>query len=311
MARTARVAFLALVHKAPRYVERIARLLARDGDEIFIHVDSSVEISPFHERLSSLAGSAHLIADRYAIAWGGFGMVRATNALIDAATQSGEFDYFYLLSGQCFPIRPMRWLKEVLKQGNDFIQCELMPTQEKPLSRLRRRTVNVPIRGLRYRGKLAAEKLLNLAPVTDFEKKFRLRPHAGSQWWCLTRRTLQYVREYCRTHPQYDRYMKWTHCPDEMYYHTLVANGPDRTKISNSLTGTIWGPAKHPEIISRSNLPIVLDQNTFLARKFEVEDSAFLDEIESDILQNEARHGRRRIDITERFPDTSVGAPSD
>jgi hypothetical protein len=280
-----KIAFLVLVHKAPEYVERLARVLESDGDQIFIHVDKAVDISSFQIHLSPLKRSTHLLSRRYAIAWGGFSMIRATNALIEAAVCRGTFDYFCLLSGQCFPIRPLSWLKQVLAEGLDYINCQPMPQPSKPMVRLERRMVNVKVTGLGPRGKRIAEQLLNLIPVQKFQTTFGLAPHAGSQWWCLKRETIEHVRNYRLRHPAYDRFMKWTHIPDEMYYQTLVANGQAPERITGSLTASVWIQGKEsPEVITRSNLSGLLRQKVFLARKFQTDDFSLLDELESTSL---------------------------
>ena len=213
-------------------------------------------------------------------------MVRATNRLIEAAIRRGRFDYHYLLSGQCFPIRPLSWLKRVLADGLDYIDCMPMPQPSKPMTRLEKRVVNVKIRGrVRYRIKSAAEKVLNLVPVPNFHSVFGLIPYAGSQWWCLKQDTLEHIQTYRQQHSAYDRFMRWTHCPDEMYYQTLVANGPARERIANSLTGDIWNEGReHPEILTRVNLPVISSRKVFLARKFQTDDHTLLDDLEKRLL---------------------------
>lgn len=279
-----KVAFLVLAHKAPAYVERLARVLESDGDETFVHVDKAVDISLFDHHLAPLERSTHLLSRRYTIAWGGFNMIRATNALIEAAVCRGAFDYFYLLSGQCFPIKPLPWLKRVLAEGLDYIDCEPMPQPHKPMTRLEKRELNVKVKGLGWRGKRVAEVLLNLTPVPNFQAAFGLVPYAGSQWWCLKRETINHVRTYRQNHPEYDGFMKWTHVPDEMYYHILVANSPSGERIVPTLTGQIWIQGKrHPEIITRSNLPALLSRKVFIARKFETGDFTLLDDLEESL----------------------------
>ena len=290
-----KIAFLLLAHREPAYIERLVRVLGSDGDEIFIHVDKAVDISPFEDQLASIDRFAHLIGQRYAIAWGGFNMVRATNALIEASVSRGIFDYFYLLSGQCFPIKTLSWLKQVLSGGFDHIDCQPMPQPSKPMTRLEGRQVNVKIfdfrgkrdgqKGLRFRGKRIAEAIVNLMEVPNFQTTFGLLPYAGSQWWCLKRDTIEYIRTYRQAHRKYDKFMRWTHVPDEMYYHTLVANGPTCGRITSSLTGTIWVEGEgSPEIITRSNLPSLLNRKVFLARKFQTDDSTLLDDLQRAVI---------------------------
>lgn len=212
-------------------------------------------------------------------------MIRAANALIEAAVRSGSFDYFYLVSGQCFPIRPVSWLKSMLAEGNEYIKCLPMPQPSKPMSRLQRRVVKVTTPGLGDRGRPIAEMLLNLVPVPNFQTSFGLAPHAGSQWWCLSREAIEHIRAYRRARPAYDRFMKWTDTPDEMYYHTLVANGPRRERIATSLTGAIWIEGRHhPEVLTRRDLPVLLSRPVFLGRKFPSDDVALLDELEKAAL---------------------------
>ena len=281
-----KIAFLALVHKDPAQVARLVRVLGREGDEVFIHVDRLSDIADFERHLASTRGSSvHLLAERYSIAWGGWSMIRATNALIEAAVRRCGFDYFYLLSGQCFPIRPVSWLKSMLAEGKEYIKCLPMPQPSKPMSRLERRVVKVKTPELRDRGRRLAEMLLNLVPVRNFQATFGLAPHAGSQWWCLSSEAIEHVRAYRQARPAYDRFMKWTDTPDEMYYQTLVANGPRRERIATSLTGAIWIEGRHhPEVLTRRDLPVLLNRPVFLGRKFLSDDVALLDELEKIAL---------------------------
>ena len=283
-----RVAFLLLAHKDPVYIERTVRALSMDGDEVFIHIDRTVDITPFKSRLARIA---QLVGERYGIAWGGFNMVQATNALLETAVQQGSFDYFYLLSGQCFPIKSLSWLKNELASGMDYIECRPMPQPGKPMARLEARQINLKmfdfrgirngIKGPRFRVKRIIEKIINLPEVPDFQARFGLSPYAGSQWWCLRRDTVGYIRTYRRNHPQYDKFMKWTGIPDEMYYHTIVANGPTPERIAGSLTAANWTEGNaSPDIIRREDLPGLLSRKAFMARKFQTDDFDLLDDLQ-------------------------------
>jgi hypothetical protein len=70
-----------------------------------------------------------------------------------------------------------------------------------------------------------------------------------------------------------------------MYYHTLVANGPTRERIRKTLTGAIWIEGRHhPEVLTRRDLPVLLSRPVFLARKFQSDDGALLDDLEKIAL---------------------------
>ena len=261
-----RIAFLIAVHKVPSQVAELCRFLSAEGDSVFVHVDKSVDPRPFEQAVKGLE-RVEIIPDRYTVSWGGFSQVQATNALIEAAIP-GKFDYYYFLSGQCFPIRSLAWLKDALSAGRDHIDWQAMPTPTKPMSRLHRRRFNR--KNTSYKVKRLVEAALNLRPVPDFQGKFGMAPHAGSSWWCLSRDTIEYIRDFRAKTPAYDRYMRWTHCPDEMYYQTLVANRAGGRPRAERLTGDVWVEGEaHPKMLTQADLPDLMKRTIFIARKFD------------------------------------------
>jgi len=247
-----KIAFLILAHKEPVQVARLVEVLSTDGDQVLVHLD----------RAASQAGFQDLpvIAERHAVTWGGFGMIRATNALLAA---SAAFDFAYLLSGQCFPLQSVAWLKGELADGADRIEAGPMPNPWKPIWRLHQRHANAAPDWARK----PLRKVMNLSARPNFVEKFGLTPHGGSQWWCLRRDTIEAIGRFRQERPDYDSYMRWCHVPDESYFHTLAARFSPL--IRPSLTTALWDEGgNHPRSLSLAEADTLRDAGVFAARKF-------------------------------------------
>src|SRR5258705_6031528 len=162
-ADSVKIAFLILAHKEPEQVAKLVDVLSGEGDAVLVHL----------ERSSRAEGFQHppLIAERQMVTWGGYGMIRATNALLSAAS---DFDFAYLLSGQCFPLRPVSWLKSQLRDGRDRIEAARMPNPWRPMWRLEQRHANAAPDWARRPLKRV---LLNLTDRPNFYDRFGIVPH--------------------------------------------------------------------------------------------------------------------------------------
>lgn len=255
-----KIVFLILAHQEPAQVGRLVEILSSDGDQVLVHLDARSRLDGF-EKLP-------LIGERRRVTWGGFGMIRATNALVSAA---GDFDFAYLLSGQCFPLRPVSWLKAELADGRDRIEAGSMPNPWKPMWRLHERHANAAPNWTRRQ----LRKVMNVAPRPDFVETFGVTPHGGSQWWCLRRDTLEAIAQFRRERPDYDRYMRWSHVPDESYYHTLAARFSPG--IGPPLTKALWDDGGiHPRLLSLCDADQLRTESIFAGRKFSPETAAML-----------------------------------
>ncbi|MBQ4312123.1 MAG: hypothetical protein II773_11070 [Oscillospiraceae bacterium] len=53
-----------------------------------------------------------------------------------------------------------------------------------------------------------------------------MRFYFGSCWFCLTRRTLEWILDQLEMHPEYYRFFRNCNCSDESFFQTLVMNSP-------------------------------------------------------------------------------------
>src|SRR5690606_24968222 len=92
-----------------------------------------------------------------------------------------------------------------------------------------------------------------------------IEPHMGSQWWCLSRRTLTAILESPRR-GEMDNYFKRVWIPDESYYQTLVRLHSDRVE-SRSLTLSKFDYQGKPHIFYDDHLQLLRRSDCFMARK--------------------------------------------
>jgi hypothetical protein len=92
-----------------------------------------------------------------------------------------------------------------------------------------------------------------------------LTPHLGSQWWCLTRPTLQAHPRPPRP-PRLDRYFRRVWIPDESYFQSLVRQVSTRIE-SRSLTLSKFDYQGRPYTFYDDHLHLLRQTDAFLARK--------------------------------------------
>ena len=130
--------------------------------------------------------------------WGSFGLVAASLSAAELLLEQNEnISHVYLTSGSCLPLRPYADLAEYLENApaTDFI--ESVTTDDVPWIvdglAMERFTLRFPFSWRTQRrlfdGYVSLQRRLGMRRRIPRG----LVPHMGSQWWCLTRRTLMSI----------------------------------------------------------------------------------------------------------------------
>lgn len=232
------LAVLVLAHDDRAMLERLCARLA--PLPVFVHLDAKAT------DLASdiLSGLAHVrvLPRRHAIHWAGFAMVQATLDLMAFAMEQTSADHLLLLSGHCYPVRPIDDLVALARahDGADLIQ--MVPVGRDSVLR------NLVGRHWRQRPYLPdamRRRHPMLARADDVARKVRNRlarsigrdfagetgdlplTH-GSQWWCLSRATVAAVLAPGEDKSRLAKAMATAFAPDEMFFQTLIAASPRR-----------------------------------------------------------------------------------
>ncbi|KHL24231.1 hypothetical protein PK98_14705 [Croceibacterium mercuriale] len=174
--------------------------------------------------------------------WADFSMVRAAFLLLERAQQETPDGHTLLLSGSCYPLVPVEWLVRYLAQHRDRDIIQLIRVG--PRSELHR----LVARRWRMRPFLTTATRVRVplvAKADDFARRLynaltrRLgrdflreiggrTPHHGSSWWAISPASRDYLLELWRQHPQWFTAFESVYAVDEIFIHTLLANGERR-----------------------------------------------------------------------------------
>lgn len=187
-------------------------------------------------------------AKRSRCAWGDISIVTATLALVDDALAGAPCDYYCLLSGNCYPVRSLAYVRKFLSnsRGTEYIQAFPFPndTYGKTIDRLSRYFIKRkrPF----HRAKAALQSIIqHVLPARDYQRAFgSMELATGAQWWCLTRPALEYVQKFIADHPRFYRFCRHIDCPDEFVFQMILWNSPFRARLSHTLTYTDWHPGE-------------------------------------------------------------------
>jgi hypothetical protein len=260
-----------LCHTALHRAAQVARHWATHGCPVVIHLDSRVREADRSGLSAALADLPNIhFSRRIACEWGTFSLVEAA---IEAATlllqRSPDIGHVYLASGSCLPIRPVLELQAFLASHPDTDFIESVTTADVGWTvgglNKERFTLRFPFSWKRQR------RLFD--GYVDLQRKLRVQrripaglvPHLGSQWWCLTRRTLAAIL----THPdraQYDRYFRRVWIPDESYFQSLVRTVGAKVE-SRSLTLSKFDFQGRPHVFYDDHLHLLRQTEAFVARK--------------------------------------------
>lgn len=284
-----KVAFLILAHKNPEQVNRLIKSLEHPSVKVYVHADK--KSGWLNEATDS---SATLIKNNVAVYWGDYTPVEATlNGMKEIIASQPDFDYFILLSGQDYPIKPIEELLQFLKKnkGKEFIESTPVNEQgwKEAMGRYQyyhyRRNKNfwvwMIIAGIRYFMKL-----------TGFRRKPPMPVWAGSQWFIISRQACEYILNYTERYPDYVSFMQKSNFVDEMFFQTILLNAPFKEKcVQNNLRYIDWGhvhgkKTRSPKVLQSEDWEKIQASNAFFARKFDImKDSSILDKIDSTLLQ--------------------------
>jgi hypothetical protein len=265
------VGFVMMAHAALDRAGQVARHLADHGCPVVIHVDRRSPKTAFFDLVDQVRDLRNIhFAPRVKCDWGTWSLVEASrNSAEMLLTIAPDVQHVYLISGACLPIKPLDNLTEFLAEHPDTDFIESVTIREVPWTQgglsEERFTLTFPFAWKRQK------RLFDIC-VEAQRRVGRKRaipaaiaPHMGSQWWCLTRTTLEHIlndpkRDVC------DRYFRKVWIPDESYYATMVRKHA-REIESRSLTLTKFDFQGKPHLFYDDHLALLRQSSTFFARK--------------------------------------------
>lgn len=270
-----KVANIIIAHKNPQQLLRLVNTFDGKLFHNFVHIDGRRSLKEFKDVVEH--PNVTVLPNRLKLVWAGYGFVQVA---LDAfqLIKSGREKFFYvsLMSGQDYPVKPTEDFYNFLKSsyGKEFFEIVTMDEWPQAYHRYQRfHLIEWTIRG-RYR----LEDFINVfIPQRKFFPGFT--PYGKSAWFTATDKFAEYALDFVNKNPKFIRWIKTVWSPDEFIFNTLVMNSHFRSNVyPGNLRYIDWSEKKvNPKLFRSDDLNALLDNDCFLARKFD-------DTIDSDIL---------------------------
>ena len=270
----ARIAYILLSHKDPDGIIAQAERLTQAGDYIAIHYDARSKREDYDRIREALEGNASVVfpARRVKCGWGEWSLVEATLLAVRAAVEAfPRATHFYMLSGDCMPIKTAEFAHAFLDGGEvdyiesfDFFASDWIKTGIKEERLIYRHWFNERGRKWLFYASMDWQKRLGLARKVPSD----LRIMIGSQWWCLRRRTIEAVLEFCDRRADVMRFFRTTWIPDETFFQTIVRHLVPEPEIrTRTLTFLMFTDYGMPVTFYDDHYDLLLSQEYLFARK--------------------------------------------
>ena len=274
----AKIAFILLCHKDPDAIIKQAQRLTAAGDYMSIHFDARANPEHYKRIRKALNNNDHVTfaKKRIKCGWGEWSLVQASLYAVEAAVQAfPKATHFYMLSGDCMAIKSAEYAHEFLDNRDvdyiesfDFFESDWIKTGIKEERLIYRHFFNERTHKWRFYASM------------NFQRRFGLKrdiPHdiqvqIGSQWWCLRRRTVEWILKFCRERKDVMKFFRTTWIPDETFFQTLVRHLVPEVEIdTRTLTFLMFTDYGMPVSFYNDHYEMLLAQDFLFARKISPE----------------------------------------
>ncbi len=271
-----KLCYILLCHKNPDAVTAQVKMLTAHGDSVVVHVDKSAAASvgvPLKAAFGKDASVA--FAKSESCGWGEWSLVQASlNGLRKALATYPDATHYYLISGDCWPIKSAETIRDYLThldkdiiESADFFESDFIKTGLKKDRLIYRHFFNEREDKKLFYAMYEAQKFLRLERELPKGLKMRI----GSQWWCLRRKTAEAVAAFTRERRDIMRFFKTTWIPDETFFQTLVHHlVPEVEIVARPPTFLAFSDYGMPVNFQNDHYDFLLAQEELFARKLSV-----------------------------------------
>lgn len=268
------IAYLILVHRLPNQFKKLFKAIYDSSNFYLIHIDKKAneqigeEVTDFLNKYPNV----HILKSENVI-WGGYSMVQAElDGMKYLLEMDAKWDYFINLSGQDYPLKSQKIIKDFLSQNNgkNYIK---FADQEKSRPETMNRIENY--------FEETEDKISDKTYKREFMKD--VVPYIGGQWMILTRSCCEFISNNMEVKKFEDYYLN-TLIPDESFFQTVLMNTSfDGILIDDDKRAIIWIPdgdiKLRPKTFTETDLNFLQTGNHLFARKFD-------DNVDNIIIEN-------------------------
>ena len=270
----ARIAYILLCHKDPAGIIAQAQRLTGAGDYMAIHFDGRAKSADYAQITAALKDNPNVAFTKRRVkcGWGEWSLVEATlEAVKTAESRFPKASHFYMLSGDCMPIKSARHVHEFLDRDDvdyiesfDFFASDWIKIGLKEERLIYRHWFNERNNKSLFYASMNLQKRFGLQREIPADIAMQI----GSQWWCLRRRTIEWLLDFIKKRPDVMRFFRTTWIPDETFFQTLVRHlVPDHELRTRTLTFLLFTDYGMPVVFYNDHYDMLLSQDYLFARK--------------------------------------------
>jgi hypothetical protein len=274
----AKIAYILLCHKDPEAIIKQAQRLTATGDYMSIHFDASANPKHFEQIKEALAENENVTYahKRIKCGWGEWSLVQATLYAVESAVDAfPRATHFYMLSGDCMAIKSAEYTHQYLDDHDadfiesfDYFESDWIKTGMKEERLIYRHFFNERTQKWRFNTSFYLQRRLGLTRKIPEDIQVQI----GSQWWCLRRRTVEWVLDFTRQRKDVMRFFRTTWIPDETFFQTLVRHVVPESEIqTRTLTFLVFSDYGMPITFYDDHYDLLLSQDFLFARKISPE----------------------------------------
>jgi len=284
-----KIAYFILVHRFPKQFKRLFKAIYDPENYYLIHVDLKAEkhvMQDIQEFLKNYSNTFIMKSEN--VVWGGYSMVQSElSGMKYLLSKNIKWDFFINLSGQDFPLKSQRFIRDFLKKNRNknFIevanQAIERPDTMNRLENYFQETSNG------FTGKTYKRALMK--DVTFY---------IGGQWMILSRSCCEFICSSSEVR-KFEDFYRNTLIADESFFQTVLMNTSFNEKIVNDdKRAIIWVPdgdiKLRPKTLLETDLGFLLEGKNLFARKFDEEiDALVLGILESTLSSNQPIYNNR------------------
>lgn len=251
-------AYLILAHSQPKHLARLINAISNESVDIYIHVDKSADIDRFKQYAPS-SNNVYFVENRQTVTWMGFSTVVATLDLMEIASRK-EYKYYNLISGADYPIKSNEYIMDCLDNSDlQLINYWKLSDRKSWLPKIEYyyHVDYMPIRGPEHKRYIHGYywKLHHRFRKYMPKRKFipGIESYGGAPWWSLTHDCVKYILDYVTKNKEYNNYFKYTLCPDDMFFQTIILNSGFATSSIHFQEYNEWSSTTPREVKDAEN----------------------------------------------------------
>lgn len=304
-----RQAFLIIAHNQWSLVENLLHYLDSEDADIYLHVNSLVEMPDTDKMTKMIHFSRLYIEDRKEIVWGKYGLMEEVYSFLERASSVG-YDYYHIMSGQDVPLKSMTQLKQFLLENiynnesqklmTNYINChipngraEYFPVAQYNLFVEQWRNKNPLIRKIAKGSALVFNYCQSFLGINRF-KNVAETLYKGDAFFSFSREFVLYAIS--KKNWVTEHFSKYSFAPEEYIFQTLIMNSEFKNTVLKA-DDNIHSNLRHvdfergtPYIWRKCDYTELLNTGDFFARKFDLTvDADIVIDLYNHVLDNKCR----------------------